>query len=71
MAAVSAFVEAACQSIREAQQSDISVEVDVSIESEDLAGQPYLSVAMTPQFLEDMGRNSVTVGFTIANPSVP
>lgn len=67
--AVSSFIRSAGTAILEAKSNDISVEVDVAVEPEDINGKAYLSLSMSVPFQEEMVRNGIVMGFTFANPN--
>jgi hypothetical protein len=67
--AIAKFIHAATSVVAEARLNEISVEIDVAIEPEDVIGKAYLSVSMSPIFLEQLGSRGVTLGFTFSNPN--
>lgn len=67
--ALANFVRVAMPAIVHARSQNVSVEVDVAIEPEDITKAPYLSISVSPSFLEEMGRECVALGFTISNPT--
>jgi hypothetical protein len=67
--ALANFIRSAMQMIIYARSQDVSVEVDVAVEPEDITKAAYLSFSVSPSFLETIGRERITLGFTISNPT--
>lgn len=67
-AAVISFLHSAELAIREARLNDMTLELDVAVEPEDLQGKPYLTVPISLSFHEEVVRRGVALVFTFSNP---
>lgn len=68
-AAASSFLHSAEPAIREARLNDVTLELDVAVESEDVQGEPYLTLPISLAFHETLVRSGVALIFTFSNPA--
>lgn len=67
-AAAMSLLHSAELAIREARLNDMTLELDVAVESEDLQGKPYLTVPISLSFHQEVVRSGVALVFTFSNP---